>query len=564
MAKVFTIAPGLENMGALRTGGQGSVYKGRRIGEIITAIKLLPTPIYNESEDDKNYRDFQNEVEKLKRVNEHPNPHVVEILSFGLSETGNFPYIEMDYIEGPDLEDLLKPPHDPVFTIKEVIKVAEQLSSALSHCHKLDVRHGDVKSNNVKYNLHTGNYVLLDFGLAIMSDEQRRTSLRRAGAVEFMAPEQNEGQMLFQTDVYSFGVVIFELLSGRVPFPLEDKGETARNNIRLSHLETKPPDVIELRRKNLPSTWSEQKKDREMGVPEWLVTLIYKCLQKKPEDRFSNGVELYEFIIYNSIHTGLNVSPVQSEFVQEQSEKLQNESVRLQQEVTLYKEQLLQKEMELSELKTALRNSETQSSITAENVPGYADSPKPGGVSRSAFLALLLLTICLAAFSAYTLIKSNGDTSAGPATVDSTSLTSDTAGLTTFQETKKPALRKKDSLLQVKRFQDSIRKGAKKNPLINDSSKAKGKDENQDGNPANDQEDDDTDATDTYIPHSKAFFYNEPNENSRRGNVHINRYNKPVTATDDLNGFIYVVYTNEQGVTTRGWLRKKDLRPVHK
>ncbi|MBD0333202.1 MAG: serine/threonine protein kinase, partial [Chitinophagaceae bacterium] len=62
MGRVFTITAGLENMGAMKTGGQGSVYKGRRIGEIITAVKLLPTPIYNESEEDKNFRDFQNEV----------------------------------------------------------------------------------------------------------------------------------------------------------------------------------------------------------------------------------------------------------------------------------------------------------------------------------------------------------------------------------------------------------------------------------------------------------------------------------------------------------------------
>jgi serine/threonine protein kinase len=150
MAKVFTITPGLENMGAMKTGGQGSVYKGRRIGEIITAIKLLPTPIYSESEDDKNFRDFKNEVNKLKKVNEEPNPNVVKILSSGLSDTGNFPYIEMEYIEGPDLEDLLQPPHDRVFTIKEVIKVAEQFSSAIAHCHKKDIKHGDIKSNNVK------------------------------------------------------------------------------------------------------------------------------------------------------------------------------------------------------------------------------------------------------------------------------------------------------------------------------------------------------------------------------------------------------------------------------
>ncbi|HEY0041339.1 MAG TPA: serine/threonine protein kinase, partial [Flavisolibacter sp.] len=85
MSKVFTITEGLENMGAIRTGGQGSVYKGRRVGEIITAIKLLPTPIFTQSEEDKHYRDFSNEVRKLQRVNEEPNPNVVKILSYGVS-----------------------------------------------------------------------------------------------------------------------------------------------------------------------------------------------------------------------------------------------------------------------------------------------------------------------------------------------------------------------------------------------------------------------------------------------------------------------------------------------
>ena len=69
MSKVFTITEGLENMGALKTGGQGSIYKAKRTGPIITAVKLLPTPIFSEDPSDKNYRDFRNEVEKLKKVN---------------------------------------------------------------------------------------------------------------------------------------------------------------------------------------------------------------------------------------------------------------------------------------------------------------------------------------------------------------------------------------------------------------------------------------------------------------------------------------------------------------
>src|ERR1700748_352137 len=100
MSKVFTIAEGLENMGALRTGGQVSVYKGRRIGPIISAVKLLPTPVHSESTDDKNYRNFLNEVEKLKKVNEIPNPNVVKILNSGITESGSVPFIQIRFLRG--------------------------------------------------------------------------------------------------------------------------------------------------------------------------------------------------------------------------------------------------------------------------------------------------------------------------------------------------------------------------------------------------------------------------------------------------------------------------------
>jgi serine/threonine protein kinase len=301
MSKVFTIAEGLENMGALRTGGQGSVYKGRRTGAIITAVKILPTPVSAESAEDKNYRNFLNEVEKLKKVNEIPNPNVVKILNSGLTESGSFPFIEMEFIEGPDLEELLKPPHETIFTIKETIKLADQLACALSHCHKVGVKHGDIKSNNVKFNIDSGNYVLLDFGLSVMSDEQRRSSLRQAGAIEFMAPEQNEGKMLFQTDIYSYGIVLYELLTGQVPFPLKDNGETARNAVMIAHMDAPVPDLAALRQQRLPKTWTEAQRVREMQIPAWLLLMIAKCLEKSPEDRYINGMELHDALAENSL-----------------------------------------------------------------------------------------------------------------------------------------------------------------------------------------------------------------------------------------------------------------------
>lgn len=331
MSKVFTITNGLENMGAMHTGGQGSVYKGRRMGPVFSAIKILPTPIYTEDENDKNYINFKNEVNKLKKVNEVTNPNVVKILDSGITESGSFPFIEMEFIEGPDLEELLTAPNDPVFTIKETIKLADHLSNALAHCHNLGIKHGDIKSNNVKYNVNSGNYVLLDFGLAIMSDEQRRTSLRHAGAIEFMAPEQNTGTMLFQTDVYSYGVVLYELLAGRVPFPLDDNGETSRNNVMVAHMESPVPDVMELRRQNLPETWTAEKKKAEMRVPQWLLNIIATCLQKDPQQRYPDGIALQEAIINGSVAAEPLPDAAGILILQEENEQLKAQLAKYQQ-----------------------------------------------------------------------------------------------------------------------------------------------------------------------------------------------------------------------------------------
>jgi serine/threonine protein kinase len=337
MSKVFTITEGLENLGALRTGGQGSVYKGRRMGPVLTAVKLLPTPIHSESEDDKNFRNFSNEVAKLQKVNEEPNPNVVKILSSGITESGSLPYIEMEYIEGPDLSELLHPPHEKIFMLKEVIRVADQLANALAHCHRVGVKHGDVKSNNVKFNIHTGNYVLLDFGLAIMSEEERRSSIRHAGAIEFMAPEQHDGHMYLQTDVYSYGIILYELLTGQVPFPLTGNGETGRNAIMLAHIEAPVPDLRETRRKSLPDSWSPLKQTQEMQIPQWLVEVIEKCLQKAPTARFNSGVELHDAIINGSLSADgkLSTSAIQAE-----NQRLEDMLARYQQSESKKDEQL--------------------------------------------------------------------------------------------------------------------------------------------------------------------------------------------------------------------------------
>ena len=570
MAKVFTITEGLENMGAMKTGGQGSVYKGRRLQQVTTAIKLLPTPIYSESEEDKNYLDFQNEVRKLKRVNEHHNPHVVTILSSGITDSGNFPYIEMEFIDGPDLSDLLQPPHDKVFTNKEVVKVATQLSSALAHCHQLGVKHGDLKSNNIKFNNHSGNYVLLDFGLSIMSDEQRRTSLRHAGAIEFMAPEQNEGELYFQTDVYSFGVVLYELLTGNVPFPLKDKGESARNAVRLSHMENTPPEVTDQRRKAVAETsWPDKTKAQEAVIPAWITAMVNKCMAKKYNDRFSSGIELHDFIVTNSLNEVV-AAP------QPAGNDLLAENGQLKAKLTNYTHLIESKDNDLDELKEILKRKENEwarysSQNTNTGIP--ASKKVPLGI----VLVTALLAIVVGSFATYRFMNKNNNESrfAGEA---STSTTGDTLQQMSDDTSMKPVNR----LPQVKTVA-----GKHKDSVFRNVSETK--------NPQTDKQEEDQPETYTkpvsepdtvpvtkeepvtqdppvaksksvglYTVNDKAFFHNGPNESSRR-NAFINHWNNAILAAlNEENNFIYVVYVNKEGQTSKGWLRKSDLSRINR
>jgi eukaryotic-like serine/threonine-protein kinase len=540
MAKIFTITEGLENLGALKSGGQGSVYKARKTGEIITAIKILPTPIASESDDDKHFISFRNEVQKLKKVNEIPNPNVVSIIASGITSSGNLPYIEMEYIEGPDLGELLKPPYDPVFTIKETIKVADHLANALAHCHRADIKHGDIKSNNVKFNQHTGNYILLDFGLSVMSDEQRRTSIRYAGAVEFMAPEQSSGETLFETDVYSFGIILFELLTGMVPFPLMNKGEMARNAVMLAHMKTLPPDIVSLRRHALPGSWSYDKQERQMEIPVWFLSMIYKCLEKDPAKRFKNGSELQEFIHLGTvtderkkrtyISTGETAKPLADESL------WKKEVLKLQ---TL----LVQKEELLKELQHQVESRDRELYEAK-----YYNATRSRGVSKSLFFVVLIIALGIAGFAAYNTFYDQNKNPETATVVQPENKLREPADSTVIAGNKliiKPKGKLKKNLVATPlNVNNKPRKKFVAVPPADSSSRNR-----------------DPHTGDEYKIINTAYFYDAPDKN-RRSAIFLTTGQATLTLLDETDEFRYAIFRSDKGKITKGWLLKKDFMPI--
>ena len=93
------------------------------------------------------------------------------------------------------------------------------------------------------------------------------------GTPFFMSPEQVEGSSIdHRTDIYSLGVSLFEMITGRVPFPGENPG--------YHHVHTPPPD---------PKVMCPE-------VPEWMQQVILKCMEKKPEKRFQSIDDILEVI----------------------------------------------------------------------------------------------------------------------------------------------------------------------------------------------------------------------------------------------------------------------------
>lgn len=384
----------------LGKGGFATVYKVRH-NELgyIRAVRVLNDTVVDASS--KTYQKFLRECKTLLSLGNGNHPNIVHIYQPRLLE--NKALVEMDFVDGTDLSNYLK--HENNFVpVEDVIRMATQMSSALAYCHediyrfcmdrdldnleddpddgskvlldestrerlitKYKVIHNDIHSGNIMRR-EDGNFVLLDFGLAINGDEIVRSSRHTNGAPEFKAPEKwdDESILTEQSDIYSFGIVLFQYLTGRVPFPYNKQISNYKAEFELgeAHQKAELPSIEMLRKEAFEQKYEGQEYKKD--YPQWLEDAILKCLQKRPEDRFRNGKELYDFIVkYNQKSTTVPEELIQElGILKKKNEELSAEISGLQeinqslnavlnekqQEIIKIKEQLSQFQMISKEL----------------------------------------------------------------------------------------------------------------------------------------------------------------------------------------------------------------------
>ncbi len=241
----------------LGRGNMGVVYLAhdRELDEPV-ALKYLPVELHNDA---MIVERFKQEVRSTRRLS---HPHIIRIFDLGEEEGRRF--ISMEYMEGKNLKEILQ--EKGKLSPLSVIDMGISVSSALDYAHRMKVVHRDIKPANIMIS-QDGQIKIMDFGIASMLE---RAGLTQTGAMIgtplYMSPEQAEGRHVDgRADIYSMGVLFYELVVGNPPY--------STGNISYQHVHVPPPQI------------------NDSDVPECLIEVIMKCLNKNPDHRYQTAGE---------------------------------------------------------------------------------------------------------------------------------------------------------------------------------------------------------------------------------------------------------------------------------
>lgn len=214
---------------------------------------------------------FENECHILERLH---GPHVPRFIAAG--DLLHAPYLVMEYIEGDLLAQAARSaPHPP----GEVVARMAPVCRAVHELHRQSVIHLDLNPRNVRVRAN-GEAVLVDFGIAHHAQLPDLIDAAYGGAegtAAYIAPEQlAHVRSDLRSDIYALGVMLYELSTGRYPFGRPNLLSQRRRLI----MPPRPPRAV------------------EPGLPPWLQEVILRCLELRPEARYSTARQVAHSLMH--------------------------------------------------------------------------------------------------------------------------------------------------------------------------------------------------------------------------------------------------------------------------
>lgn len=247
------------------TGGMGVVYRATQLAlDRTVALKVIAPGL----SDDPAFRERFAREARIAAAIDHPC--VAAVHESGVVD--GIPYLVMSFIDGEDLSAVLA--RDGRVPPRRAASIVEQVAAALEAAHAAGLVHRDVKPANIRIAPEQDGrerVYLTDFGLSRRPDRSTITRTGQfIGTPDYMAPEQLENAVLTgRADIYSLGCVLFEMLTGRIPYP--DGSPVHKLYAHVNEPRPRPS---------------------QHGVDPAFDPVIARAMAKRPEHRYSRPAQL--------------------------------------------------------------------------------------------------------------------------------------------------------------------------------------------------------------------------------------------------------------------------------